>query len=269
MNIDGHTRVIVHLSYPSGHLRTPSVFNALCERQRRNAVLVPWQVQPGHLEAVWAALRRSESLAGVIVTIPHKTAVAGLCDTLEGVALPLGVANVARRMPDGRFIGRMYDGEGYLAGLKSQGHQVAGRRVLLLGAGGAANGIAYALAGAGVAHLAIANRTRDKAADLAAMVSRAFPNVPTVSADADGTGYDVIINATSLGLRETDPLPLDVETIAPGALVGEVVMQPDMTPLLLAAERRGAGIHKGVHMITGQAELLAQFLLDPLRGNQA
>ena len=97
MEINGRTRVIALFAYPSTHVRTPSFFNPLCDQQGRNAVLVPWQVHPGQLSAAWDGLRHVESLAGVLVTIPHKTAAAGLCDRLDGVAKLLGVVNAACR----------------------------------------------------------------------------------------------------------------------------------------------------------------------------
>lgn len=264
LEINGKTKVIVHLAYPSTHLRTPSFFNPLMEEQRRNAVLVPWQVSPENLPQVWEALRISESVAGVIVTIPHKTSVAGLCDRLEGAAKFLNVANVARKTDDGQFIGHMYDGPGYLQGLKSQGHEMRGRSVLLLGAGGAATGIAHSMVEEGVARLTIANRTRAKAKALADALNAEFGADIVSEGEAAGGDHDVIINATSVGLKESDPLPIDPETIRPDALVGEVIMQPDITPLLLASAARGCQIHKGKFMILGQTQLLAEFILGPI-----
>ncbi len=264
MEIDGKTQVIVHLAYPATHLRTPSFFNPMLERQGRNAVLVPWQVHPDNLAQVWEALRLSESLAGVIVTIPHKTSVAGLCDELEGAAAFLGVANVARRRKDGSFVGEMYDGKGYLQGLRNAGHEMAGRDVLLLGAGGAATGIAHSLVKEGVARLTIANRTRAKAEELAQKLNSEFSCNLVNAGEAVGGAHDVVINATSVGLKADDPMPIDPETLRPDALVGEVIMQPDITPLLKAARMRGCTIHKGKHMITGQTELLAEYLLGPV-----
>lgn len=262
MNINGRTRVIPLLAYPSTHLRTPSVFNSLCENQNRNAVVVPWQVPPEKLATLWEGLRQSESLAGVIVTIPHKEAVARLCNSLTGAASLIGVANVARRLPDGRFAGAMFDGAGFLCGLRSQGHDVKGCSVLLLGAGGAGTGIAYAMAEAGVAKLGIANRTRNKAESLSDLLRSAFPNVAIEAVTANAAGYDVVINATPLGMKDKDPLPLDPNTLGAHTLVADVIMEPDVTPLLKAAQHRGCTIHKGVYMVTEQVDMLAEFLLD-------
>ncbi|MDE3876985.1 shikimate dehydrogenase [Sinorhizobium meliloti] len=260
--ITGTTRVVVHLAYPSHHLRTPTYFNAYCTDHGQNAVLVPWQVAPENLAMAFEGLRRIESLAGVIVTIPHKTSVAGLCDSLSDTAGFLGVANVARRTPDGRFHGEMFDGAGFVQGLVREGRSIKGRNALLLGAGGAATGIAEALVRGGVARLAIANRSMDKAEELAARLRGAFAGHDVIAAPANAHGFDLVVNGTSLGMKTSDPLPVDPATLKPGALVAEVVMEPDVTPLLRLASERGCGTHRGVHMITGQIELLARFLLD-------
>lgn len=101
MKIDGATSVLVHLAYPSAHLRTPQLFNPRCAERGLNAVLVPWQVAPEHLADTMKTLRKAESIAGAIVTLPHKETSAAYCDRLDGVAEILAVANVIRRQPDG------------------------------------------------------------------------------------------------------------------------------------------------------------------------
>jgi shikimate dehydrogenase len=261
MQITGKTRVIVHLAYPARHLRTPEFFNPLMEKLSLDAVLVPWEVAPGGLSSAWEGLRVIGNLAGVIVTVPHKQSVAALCDELTGTARLLDVCNVARRLPDGRFTGRMFDGDGFVRGLKNEGHDPAGKAALLLGAGGAATGIAHGLLATGVRELVINNRTLAKADELAASLSRLYPAQVVRAGPGDGRGFDLVVNGTALGLKSDDPLPLPVETLERSTLVADVVMNPDVTPLLAAAAARGCPIHKGVHMITGQVELLADFLL--------
>jgi len=259
--IDGKTRVVVHLAWPSAHLRTPTFFNPRCRELGLNAVLVPWAVKPERLADAWQGLRHVENLAGVILTLPHKQAAAPLCDALEGDAVDLGVVNVARRDGEGRFTGRMYDGEGMVQGMLRQGVDPAGKRTLLLGAGGAATAIAFSLARAGVSSLSIANRSAGRAQALAARVGARVPGVPVQAAGNDPAGYELVVNATSLGLRPDDPMPCDPARLDPGATVAEVVMQPAETPLLIAARERGARVHKGEHMITAQMDLLIGFLL--------
>ncbi|ODT76163.1 MAG: shikimate dehydrogenase [Pelagibacterium sp. SCN 64-44] len=261
MEINGRTHVFVHLAYPSAHLRTPQLFNARCRELNLDAVLVPWQVHPDHLGRVLDGLRISESVPGIIVTIPHKETVAGLCDRLEGPAALLKVANVVRKAEDGALVGRILDGEGFVGGLLREGHDPRGRSALLVGAGGVAVAIADALLAAGVSRLVIANRTLGRAQILVERLQALYPGRDIAVGPADATGFDLVVNATALGMHEGDPLPLDPVTIAPGAVVAEVIMAPPVTSLLEAARQRGAVIHAGVHMLTGQIDPFIDFIL--------
>ncbi|QFQ86691.1 shikimate dehydrogenase [Paracoccus kondratievae] len=260
MTITGATRFVPLLAHPCRHVRTPPVFNAECARRGLDIAMVPLDVTPEMLPATVEALRHIGNLAGMVITIPHKNSAAALCDRLTGAARLLGVCNVVRREADGILTGAMFDGEGFVAGLRDRGHEPTGRRVLLVGAGGAASGLAHALASAGVAKLFITNRSPDKAEQLAEQLRAAFPQIEIRTGKADPKDFDLVINGTSLGMHEGDALPVDPDRLTPGTVVAEVVMQPDVTPLLAAAEARGCHIHKGIHMIEQQIRLLVDFV---------
>jgi shikimate dehydrogenase len=261
--INGNTRVVVLMAWPASHVRTPAFFNAMCRAREINAVLVPWAVPPERLAHAWEGLRYVDNLAGIILTIPHKQTAAKLCDTLEGDAKFLEVVNTVRRNADGTYTGRMYDGVGFVQGMLAKGIELAGKRVLLLGAGGAATAIALALARQHIAALTIFNRSSDKASRLAETVTSEVTDAIVQLGSADPSGHDIIINATSLGLKPDDALPCDVSRIEQGMVVADVIMQPAVTPLLVAAAERGARIHEGEHMVVPQLELFERFLLDP------
>lgn len=263
MEIDGKTRVIPHLAFPSAHLRTPPLFNARCRALGLNAVVVPWEVVRGDLALALMGLRTISSVAGMIVTIPHKESVAPLCDRLEGVAAELGVANIIRRTGEGELVGALYDGKGFVTGLVGAGYDPAGKRVLLLGAGGAGTALAHALLEAGVAELVIANRSRPRAERLTARLQALFPGRVIAVGEADATGMDLIANATSVGLDGDPVIPLDPSTIASSACVADIIMKPAMTPLLVAARARGARVHLGEHMLIAQIDHFVEFILGP------
>jgi len=170
------------------------------------------------------------------------------------------VVNTVRREPDGSFSGTLLDGRGFVRGLIAQDRQVKGRRFYLAGAGGAGTALAFALAEAGAAALTIHNRTSATAAKLVADVGAAFPGVELRVGTADAGGNDVVVNATALGLKPDDGHSFDLASADPSALVAEVIMKPDMTPLLIAAKQRGHDIHFGIHMLSSQLELMMQFL---------
>ncbi|MEX2630161.1 MAG: shikimate dehydrogenase [Tistlia sp.] len=259
--ITGRTLVYGILADPIAQVRTPAVMNRLFAEQGIDAVVVPFHLAATDLGAAWPAFSRLRSLGGLIVTVPHKAAVTALCDEVGTAARLVGAANAVRREADGRLRCEMFDGRGFVGGLAAQGIGPAGKRVLLLGAGGAAAAIAFALAEAGCARVTIANRTAAKAEDLAARVRHAFPDCDAGVGPAEPDGHELVVNGTSLGLRPEDPLPLDAELLRPGMTVAEVVMVPERTALLDAAERRGCRVHLGHHMLDAQVRLLADFLV--------
>lgn len=260
--ITGTTRLMAMIGDPIAQAKTPSAINPLFAALGQEVNCVPMRVSAADLPQFWAGLKSCQNLIGMGVTLPHKQAAAELCDRLDPLAAALGVANVVRREADGALCGYQFDGRGFLRGLLGQGHQVKGREVTMLGAGGAAVAIAHALAEAGAAKITILNRTLSKATALADLVNGLIGKEICHSAaelpPLASTG--IVVNATSLGLHPNDPLPMDAALLAPGMLVAEVIASPEITPLLAAAQGRGADIHSGLHMIHGQVGLIAEHL---------
>lgn len=258
--ITGKTRLYAIIADPVAQVRTPEVFNDIFAQNGCDAVLVPVHVAPEGLEAVLAGFKAMKNLGGFVTTVPHKTAVAALCDELGAAGRAIGSVNAVRREADGRLVGDMFDGTGFIAGLRSQGHEPAGRRALVVGAGGAASAIAFALVEAGVASLTLANRTRSKAEEIASRLAALFPDRQVTVGDADPTGHDLVVNATLLGMKPDDPLPVDPILLTPAMTVAEVVMKPETTPLLAAASAKGCTIHHGRHMLDQQVRLILNHL---------
>jgi shikimate dehydrogenase len=149
--ITGATRVYLHLAHPSVHARTPQVMNAEFARRGVDAVAVSADVASGDLGGFARGLRGWRNLAGLSVTMPHKEALAAHVDELSGPAALIGAVNVVRREADGRLVAANTDGPGFVIGVREAGHELSGRRVLLVGAGGAGRAVAFAAAGAGAA----------------------------------------------------------------------------------------------------------------------
>jgi shikimate dehydrogenase len=160
-------------------------------------------------------------------------------------------------------VGDLFDGLGFIAGLRTHEIEPRGKRIYIAGAGGAGTALAFALAGAGAGQLTIYNRTAPKAQSLAARVAAAFPQCEVRVGGPDPSGHDIAVNATALGLEAGDPMPFDVERLTPATIAAEVIMKPETTALLHAAAARGCRIHQGKHMLDGQAGLLARFLAMP------
>jgi shikimate dehydrogenase len=258
--ITGTTELYAIVGDPVAHVRTPMAFNDYFAARNVDAVCLPIHILRDDLPRGWAGLKSIVNLKGFIVTAPHKQESAQLCDELVEDGAYTRVVNTVRREPDGRFVGTLLDGRGFVAGLRSHGHQVEGRSFYIAGAGGAGTALAYALAASGAAAIAIHNRTRSKAEALVAGVARAFPGCRVTLGTADASGHDIAVNATSLGLKPDDGHSFDLASVEKASLVAEVVMKPEMTPLLIAAKERGHAVHFGTHMLNGQLELMMEFL---------
>ena len=262
--VTGRTTLCAILADPIRHVKTPDAINTLLRERGIDGVMVPMQVAPGELSRVVDGLRGIRNLAGFIATVPHKSSMATLCDSLSDRARAVGAVNVVRRAIDGTLAGDMFDGLGFIEGLRQAGIEVAGRSVYLAGAGGAASAIAFALVEAGVARLTIANRTL---ASSEALVERLAKHASTVPVhiggrdrDGDPSGHDIVVNGTSLGLHPDDPLPLDASRLDPCQIVAEIIMNPETTPLLAAARARGCRVQSGWPMLACQLGMMADFM---------
>ena len=258
--ISGKTRVFGTIAHPSAHVRAPSLFNPIFAEQQIDAVMVPFDIHPDGLASAIDAFRYMPNFEGAAVTNPHKMTLAALCDELSPVAKITGAVN-AVRFQEGRIIGENFDGAGFVAGLQAQNHQLEGKSVLLIGAGGAARAIAYALSLEPIKSLSVYNRTTAKAADLITAVHEYVPDAKLEVADLEGlSSYDVIINATALGLYEDDPLPCPVDDIKADCLICDIIMVPERTKWLEAAEEKGLACHYGRHMLDCQLAFIGKFI---------
>jgi shikimate dehydrogenase len=173
-----------------------------------------------------------------------------------------GACNVIRRNRDGSLAGTLLDGEGFVTGLAQQQFDVRDKRVLLLGAGGAAAGIAFALAKYGVQSLHIRNRTASKAELLVKKLKLRFPAINLQSGPYQEKDFDLVINATPLGMYDDDPLPLSEKFLQPHMWVADVVVNQEVTPLLACAQQKGCHTHGGKWMLETQLEQMLDFMLE-------
>jgi shikimate dehydrogenase len=265
--IAGDTRLFAIVGDPIAQARSPAVFNHLFAERGVNAVLVPMQVPPQHLESAIAGLKAIANLDGIVVTVPHKVALVKAVDELGPLARRVGAINCMRRMHHGGWEGEMYDGAGFIAGLRRQGHEPAAWRVFQAGCGGAGRAVAHALASAEVSALDLADVDTTRRHALASELRSLYPGVEIREANSPDATHDLVVNATPCGMAADDALPFDIALIRPHAVVADLIMKPERTKLLEAAASRGCGIHLGRHLLESQALLVAGFfgLTEPLR----
>jgi shikimate dehydrogenase len=253
--ISGKTRLYVLLGDPLDKARSPEYYNAVFEARGIDAVLVPMEVAPAGFDALVRALKTLHNLDGLIVTMPHKQAVLAHLDRLGEAARRVGAANVVRREADGGWFGDMYDGPGFVGGLRARGIEPAGRRAYMLGCGGVARAIALALAEAGVARLQLHDLDAQRAAALVEALRAQYPSVACAAGAAEPPGFDLVVNATPLGMRAGDALPFDPSRLGPATAVADVTTKPEITPLLAAARARGGPGAPGRDMFEAQTAL--------------
>lgn len=260
--ITGNTRWMAIIADPVEQAQTPGWMNELIQKKNLDAVLIPLHIKPADLKNTIIALKGIQNFCGAVVSMPHKNGVVSMLDVMTAEVHWTGACNVIRRNRDGSLAGTLLDGEGFVAGLREHHFDVKDKRVLLLGAGGAAAGIAFALAKYNVASLHVRNRTASKAELLTKKLKLRFPAVNFQCGPYSDQDFDLVINATSLGMYEDDMLPLSEKFLQPHMWVADVVVNTEMTPLLQIAQQKGCNIHGGKWMLETQLEQMLAFMLD-------
>ena len=261
--LSGASRVYGIVGFPVAQSLSPAMHNAAFHHLGLNAVYVPFPVRPAQLEAAVAGLTAA-GICGFNVTIPHKAAILPLLQEVVTEAAAIGAVNTVRQ-DRGRLIGTNTDGAGFLSSLRHDlGFDPAGKTVLLLGAGGAARGIAFAVLGAGAGRLIIANRTQERAealaADCRARYSRAIVEGGALTG-VDDCAPHLLINATTVGMGD-GRAPVDPARIGVREAVVDIVYHPAETPLLAHAKRLGLPHANGIGMLLHQGAAAFQFWTD-------
>lgn len=246
------TTVAAVLGSPVRHSRSPQIMNAAFAACDLDWAFAAFEVQESELRDAIAGVRALR-FGGVSVTMPLKRAVRDLVDRLESDATALESVNCLW-WDDATLVGASTDGEGFVRSLHDAGHDPAGLRAVVLGAGGAARAVIRALAGAGAAQVVVVNRTPEAAERAAALAGE----VGMVGSHEHVGDAELVVNATSLGMAGTDGaglLPVSAELLRSEQIVVDLVYHPQQTPLLEAAAAAGAIGIDGLGMLVHQAAL--------------
>lgn len=257
--IDGDTELIAHLGFPTHAFKAPLIYNPYFASIGVNAVVVPMGCRPESFPTLLRSLFQLENIRGALITMPHKVSTLALLDEVTPTAEVAGSCNAVKRMPDGRLVGDMFDGEGFVRGLRRKGFRIEGCRALVLGSGGVGSAIAASLAAAGANELALYDVHAASAQALAARLLARHPTLGVSTGRNDPAGFDLVVNGTPLGMTAGDPLPVDVQRLQPRTFVGEVVMRAEMTAFLSAARARGCPTQIGADMLFEQIPAYLEF----------
>jgi shikimate dehydrogenase len=247
--LNGKTALIAHIGYPTGSFKAPMIYNPWFEKRGIDAMVVPMGVKAEDYPASLKQIFRFTNLRGALVTMPHKVATMSLADETSITARIAGAANALLKREDGALLADQFDGVGFTRGAARKGFKTRGSRILIVGAGGVGSPIAASLAADGAASISLYNRSVEKAEGLASRLKQYYPEMEVRIASNDPAGYDMVVNATSLGMKDGDPLPFDPERLSPSTFVGEVVMKKEITPILEAAIARGCPYQIGTDML--------------------
>ena len=255
MKIDGSTTFTGIIGYPVEHTLSPSFQNAAFEQAGLNCVYLPFNVEPDRLQICFAGLAAA-GCRGLNVTMPHKQAVFTLVDEAVESAAVIKAVNTVE-FKGGRSIGHNTDGLGFVRSLQNDAaFDPVGKKVLVIGAGGAAQSIALALARAGAGQIKILNRTRAKAETIVGLIKSYYAgciaSIADINEPDDIRSCDLVVNATSVGMAANPGLPLELDLIRSGQIVYDVIYWPAETEFLRLAKAGGARTLNGASMLLYQ-----------------
>jgi shikimate dehydrogenase len=254
------TKLFGIIGDPIEQVRSPMVFNTLIRERNIDAVMVPLHVRANQLAQALEGLRCIENLAGVIITIPHKTMAANIAIKKSPRVTIANAAN-ALRPCEGGWESDLFDGEGFVRGMETAGHQLRQKSCALVGCGGAGAAIALALLDRGVVQLSVWDTDRSKCEILVERLRSIHKAEIVISLPRNSE--DIVINATPLGMNPNDPLPFDLELLRSDAIVADVIMKPPRTKLLIRAAELGLTNQEGCHMLDNQIDSIWKFFRLP------
>jgi shikimate dehydrogenase len=252
MNIDGNTELIAHIGHPTHSFKSPLIYNPYFEKEGINALVVPMGCQTEHYPNFLKSIFNLTNIRGALITMPHKVTTVALLDEVTPTVKVAGACNAVKRDESGRLVGDMFDGTGFVRGVKRKGFDLEGKRVLVVGTGGVGSAIAASLAAEKIVSISLFDLNTASSEALGHRLQSVYPQIQVKLGSNAPEGHDLVVNATPLGMNEGDPLPLDVSRIAPETFVGEVVMRQEMTAFLQAAKNRGCKVQVGSDMLFEQ-----------------
>ena len=259
IQLNGSTRIYYVIGDPIAQVKSPSLVTEAFQNKGLNAVCVPAHVAPDQLATFFNAVKAMQNVDGLMITVPHKIAFADLCDELSDAARFLHTTNCVRREGD-KWVGDMFDGQAQVEALQRNGAQLQGKKAVLAGAGGAGTAIAHAILTAGVSELAIVEMDIARRDGLIERLN-SLGLGKVYAGTTDPSGFDIVVNATPMGMREGDPLPFDGDKLTAEMFVGDVVTTPALTAWIAHAQKVGCQTSTGMDMFESVRDLMVDFLL--------
>jgi shikimate dehydrogenase len=259
----GTTTFYTIIGTPVVQVKSPFIYNRYFAERGIDAVMIAMNLPADQVKDHFRHIRAVSNFGGCIVTIPHKQAAADSMDELSARARDLQSVNVVRA-EDGRLIGDMVDGVGFMVAVKTHGLSIRGRRAAIIGGGGAGAAIALAIAQSGADEIVIREIRTERHGFLERLLNNTNPETKISFDLASLEGFDLVVNATPIGMNDDPHLPFPTDTLSPPTLVAEVVTNPKVTPWLEAAIKKGCAVQYGVEMVYGQFGIMGRHMGLPI-----
>ncbi len=255
------TKIFGCIADPINHVKAPTLFTKLFQKQKINAIMIPINVSSHNLEKFFLGIRSMKNFIGMTVTIPHKTDVLKYCDFLEKEAIDTQSVNWIR-IEKKKIVGTNFDGIGFVEGLRNKNLTVENKDFAIFGIGGAGSSICHSLIRNKVKRLKLINRNTNKLIFLANKLKELKSNTEILIdniKDYNISEYDYVINATSLGLKDNTDLIFDVKKTKIDCTIIDIVMDPEETVLIKEAIKYKRNFHLGKNMLEAQIKLAGNF----------
>lgn len=258
--IDGATLLFPILGDPIAQVKSPAGISGEFHAKGHNALCVPLHVKPADFDTAMRGVKAMQNCGGFILTVPYKLRAMPYIDKPSPRAQRIGAINIVRREGDS-WVGDMLDGVGFARAVRNTGFDFTGKRVLVIGSGGAGSAIIDSIADAGAASITIFDLDQAKANEVAARFGKAHPGCKIAVGAAVAEGHDLIVNATPYGMGEGDGMPAPFGKLDSNIVVADVITKPEITPLLAHARTCGCRTSTGVQMYQAQAAMIADYLI--------
>ena len=260
IQLNGASRVYLIVGDPIAQVKSPAGVTDTFQKNGMNALVIPAHVSPSDFHDFAQVIAKAQNFDGIVVTVPHKFAAYDICNQYSERSSFLKAVNVIKRSSSGGWYGDMCDGAGFYAAAQKNGGSVKGKKALVVGAGGAGSAIAHTLLVEGASELAIHDEDQVRCHSL--IEKLASLHLGTVRAGtSDPSGFDFVVNATPIGMKESDSVPIKTEFLSPDAFVGDVITMPAITKLIEQARAKGCATVTGTEMFAGVKDLMIDFLI--------
>ena len=255
----GTTTFYTMIGTPIIQVKSPLLYNRYFAEHGIDAVMVAMDVPTDQVKDHFEHMRSISNFGGCIATIPHKQAAVECMDEISRRAQDLLSVNVVRA-ENGRLIGDMVDGLGFMVAVKTHGLSMAGKRAAIIGGGGAGAAIAQAIAESGADEIVIKEVTTERYGFLEHLLKKTNPEMKISFELTNLEGFDLVVNATPVGMNEDPNVPFPTDTLSSSTLVADVVTNPEVTPWLAAALKQGCKVQYGAEMVYGQFGLMGRHM---------